>query len=177
MTGVVDSWFHAIDATVVCPAAAADWAFSVTLGAELVETVSPADACTWPMTVSEFVVARDMTIASVAAVLSIVTVCCEIIAKPGAAACTEYVPGATAVIANTPRSSLRAVWTRPGTDSVTDAPAIGVPSSAVTVPFTSTAFAAIAAAGNIKPVSTSHAPSERARAMSDLIEENPSVTG
>ena len=45
-TGVVESWFQTIEETDVAPAAAAVCAFSETVGADEVETVSPAEART-----------------------------------------------------------------------------------------------------------------------------------
>jgi hypothetical protein len=52
-------------ATDVVPAAAACWALIEIVGADAVETVSPAEARTSPMTVNEFVVACESTIESV----------------------------------------------------------------------------------------------------------------
>jgi hypothetical protein len=81
---VTESCGHTIEATDVAPAAAALCALRVTLGSEDVETVSPAEARTCPMTVSELVVAGESTIASVELAESIVTVRCEIAWYPGA---------------------------------------------------------------------------------------------
>ena len=75
---MVASWFHTIPETEVTPAAAAFCALSETLGAEDVETVSPAFALTCPITASELVVARWSTSASVAPFRASVTVRCEI---------------------------------------------------------------------------------------------------
>ena len=114
--------------------------------------------------------ARSSTTEIVELASPIVTVCCEIVAKPGAAACTAYVPGATSGIENRPCASLRAVFTRPGSESVTEAPATGVPSLATTVPVTSTvaaaAVAAVAAQGINMLERASNAQQARARTMS-----------
>jgi hypothetical protein len=66
MTGVVESWLHNMGATDVVPAAAACWALIETVGADAVETVSPAEARTSPITVNELVVALESTTENVA---------------------------------------------------------------------------------------------------------------
>ncbi len=77
MTGVTESWGQIIAEAAVTPADAAFCASSVTLGADAVDTVSPALTLTWPMTVNEFVVAGESAMVRAELAASIVTVRCE----------------------------------------------------------------------------------------------------